>query len=753
MFEFLFKYPATVFSKGTLVLLSAWPVWILPALIAVAAVLLAIAVWRRPAGERSPIRGSRKAAIWGLQTALAALVFLLLWQPAISIATLKPQQNVIAVVVDDSQSMAIPEEGGTRLSIAQSALGSGILEKLGERFQVRLYRLGSRLERIDKLQELKASMPSTRINDALKQVVAESASLPIGAVLLLSDGADNTAGIDLEMIKNVRSRRLPIHTVGIGREQFARDLEISDVQVAPRTLADSRLSAYVSFRQRGYAGGKATLKVVENGKILAARQVTLKPDGVQQTEAIVFNAGIAGAKNLQFVVDALANEENGANNSLTRLVNVQSDRPRILYIEGEPRWEFKFIRRAMEEDRGLSLVSILRTTQNKIYRQGIDNPKELEDGFPSTVEDLFGYQAIILGGIEVTSFTSTQQELIRQFVDRRGGGLLFLAGRSGLADGGYGTSPLADLLPVSLPDKKNTFHRDPATVELTPAGRDSLICRLEGDPASNADRWKKLPYLANFQEVGEPKAGAVVLAEFLPTSKGRFPLLVTQKYGMGRTAVFASAGSWRWQMQQPLADRTHEMFWQQLLRWLATETPGRVLSSSPQPMLYDDGRLQLRARVHDTSYLAMADATVEARIIGPENTSAVVTLSPDPLQNGDYTAEWEAERPGSYLAEVLAKRGNEEIGRDVLMFRREDGVAEKFHAEQNRELLETLASETGGRYYNPRSLSNIADEIQYSEAGIATRETRDLWNMPAVFLLALLLRASEWLLRRRWGAV
>ena len=131
---------------------------------------------------------------------------------------------------------------------------------------------------------------------------------------------------------------------------------------------------------------------------------------------------------------------------------------------------------------------------------------------------------------------------------------------------------LTDLLPVNLPNRKETFQRDPANVELTAAGRDSLITRLDDDPARNVDRWKKLPYLQNFQDPGTPKAGAVVLAELLPTSRGRHPLLVTQNYGRGRTAVFASAGSWRWQMSQPLDDHTHEMFWQQMLRWLVAGT-------------------------------------------------------------------------------------------------------------------------------------------------------------------------------------
>jgi hypothetical protein len=105
------------------------------------------------------------------------------------------------------------------------------------------------------------------------------------------------------------------------------------------------------------------------------------------------------------------------------------------------------------------------------------------------------------------------------------------------------------------------------------------------------------------------------------------------------------------------------------------------------------------------------------------------------------------------VVELSAFRGSEKLGADVLPFHRQNGVAENFHREQNRDLLERLAQETGGRYYTPQSASKLPDEIAYSEAGITSREMKDLWNMPAVFILLLALRSAEWLLRRRWGVV
>ena len=101
----------------------------------------------------------------------------------------------------------------------------------------------------------------------------------------------------------------------------------------------------------------------------------------------------------------MAGEENLANNAITRLVGVSDDKRRILYVEGEPRWEYKFIRRAEDDDKIVQVASMLRTTENKIYRQGISDPKELENGFPVRPEDLFAYQGIILGSVEAGYFT------------------------------------------------------------------------------------------------------------------------------------------------------------------------------------------------------------------------------------------------------------------------------------------------------------------------------------------------------------
>jgi uncharacterized membrane protein len=752
MFEILFKYPASIFHKGHFVFLTPWPLWLLALAILAAAGLLYWHVRR----NHGMLSGLRPVVIWLLESGLVALLLFLLWHPALSIATLRPQQNVVAVLVDDSRSMSLADASGTREAAAQAVLNGGLLKSLGDRFQVRLYKFGKEPERIQRPEQLSAAEPASRIGDTLERVLAESSSLPLGAMVLLSDGADNAGGIDLETISAIRRQRIPVHTIGFGREHPQRDVEITDAVAPARALPQSKLTALVTFQNYGLSGAKTKLSIRDGAKVLASEEVTLKAEGAPQTESLVFNCGEAGPKTLEISLDPIPGEENVQNNHVTRLVNVEARKPRILYIEGEPRWEFKFIRRALDDYGNIELVTMLRTTENKIYRQGTPDPPEpheLEDGFPSKAEDLFAYQGLIIGSVEANYFTPSQQQLIRDFVDRRGGGLLFMGGRATLSDGGYPASPLADLVPTNLPEGKGTFHRDFTGQELTAAGAESVLCRLDEDAARNLERWKKMPQMANYQEAGDPKPGATVLLVSTPAGKRKTPLLVTQNYGRGRTVLFATEGSWRWKMWLPHDDKTQPTFWQQILRHLVTDTPGQVTASTPKPVLSDETKVPLRVEVRDKQYKPVTDAKVQARFMAPDGASATVELTPQPLEEGIYSGEWTAEKPGTYVADIIAGREQEEIGRDVVTFRREDGVAENFHTSQNRELLEKLSEQTGGRYYKPGEASKLANEISYSEAGISTRETRDLWDMPAIFLLALGILACEWLLRRRWGVV
>jgi len=756
MFEFLFKYPPAIFEKGKFALLAPWPVWVMLLLLLGAAGALYWNMRQNRLHGKTALSTLRSTVIWLLQTALIAVVLFMLWHPAISVARLRPQQNVVAVLVDHSRSMGIADDGKTRLQSAEDLLNTELLPDLGRKFQVRLYEFGRDATRVDQARDLKADDNATRIGDSLKHIAAEAGTMPLGAIVLLTDGGDNTGGVDRDTIAQLRQLRVPVHTVGFGPDHFSKDIEVEDVAVPARAMPNSKVSARVAFRQHGYPGEKVRLIVHENGKPIAQQEIALKPD-VEQSDTVVFNSGPAGAHSFSIGIEPQPGEENVQNNAMVRLVNVTEKRMRILYFEGEPRWDFKFIRRALidTDDNTIDLTTILRTTQNKTYTQsttGTPDRKGIEDGFPTKPEDLFQFDGLIIGSVEANYFTPAQQQMIKDFADKRGGGVLFTAGRYALNDGGWANSPLAEMMPLRLSNDK-TFVRDFTDFSLTPAGQESAICRLEENRDANLARWKKMPQLANYATMGGPKPGAVVLMDVNPAGRRPSPLLAIENYGHGRTAILATEGTWRWKMLQDHTDTTDFTFWKQLMRWLVTETPGQVVTSTPHQVLSDDTRVPLRAVVRDKNYETVPGATVEASITRPDGGTSVVQLKPDPLDPGAYTGEYSADKAGVYVTDVTAHQDKTDLGHDTISFRREDGVAENFGAAQNKELLEKLSSDTNGNYYTPSKAKRLGDEISVSEAGITAHDNLDIWDMPILFLLVLLIRGGEWLLRRKWGVV
>ncbi len=237
-------------------------------------------------------------------------MLVLLWQPAITVAELAPQQNVIAVVLDDSRSMAIADSGSdgklTREAAAQKALEDGVLAGLQKKFQTRLYRLDSRVAQAAALKDIQPAAPATHINDGLRQLASETSDLPIGAIVLLSDGSENSldgsGDLSLETINALRNRRLPVHTVGFGKEQARARCGVE--------RRKGRLPRHGRFAHPGYgypSSNEATRAVRRcwsfgmETRPLGSREITLGADGATQVETIFFSPGDAGVKSLHFL--------------------------------------------------------------------------------------------------------------------------------------------------------------------------------------------------------------------------------------------------------------------------------------------------------------------------------------------------------------------------------------------------------------------------------------------------------------------
>jgi uncharacterized membrane protein len=743
VFTLLFKHSPFAYQAGEYAFASSWPLWLLYALIALGAVLVTVSLLRQ-----KQLAWWQRLLLGTLQTALLAVLLVMLWRPVLIVERVRDRENVVAVVMDASASMAHGEAEKPRLREAVEALSSGPIEALGKTFAVRLFGFANDVEPIKTLTEVPPPGPQTRIGDALRAVLQTGASVPLAGIVIVTDGAENGGTLSEERLTEIASFGVPVHTVGVGPERNSNDLELDAIRLPQEATPGETLTAEVSIRHDAKA--RTRLRVYDGDKLLASKMLDLSADAGITTNTVEFPSGVAGVRDLRFTLDPLEGERNVINNSRTHVIDVNLRRRHILYIEGEPRWEYKFIRRAAETDKSLRLASVVRATPNRYYRQGVESPNELAAGFPKTTQELFAFDAVVIGSFEAAALSTEQHQSLRDFVDRRGGGLLMLAGRDGLSDGGWAKAPVAQTLPARLAEgSAKTFSVTPVKARLTVYGAESAINRLDDDPRRNTARWNELPELADIQPLGRLKPGAVVLLEAVERNRPQ-PLLVWQHYGRGTTYLFSTASTWRWKMRLPHEDQRHYTFWRQLLHAVASDAPPRATLTAERKVYDDERRIALYAELRDDQYKPLSDATVDLTVVSDQGTSSTQTMTASGDGDGRYRAIVDADPAGLYRVSMNAHRGQEALGSIETHFRRNDGVVEHFGTQQNRALLERIAATTGGRYWRLDDLAGLPDAMRYSKAGIVERQTLDLWNLPAVFLLLLLLKAAEWLLRLRW---
>lgn len=744
MFELLFTHPLWAYKTGQFAFASARPLWLLAVSILVAIGLIAVTLWRR-----RQLGWQLLLPVGVLQSLLAAAVLCLLWHPVLNVERVRDRENVLAIAIDASASMAYGDAEHSRLQDVAAALRKGTLAKLEDTFEVRLFGFAQATTPIDSLESMPAPGPQTRIGDSLVQVLQSAGSIPLAGIVLFSDGAENGGSLSEERLAEIASYGVPIHTVGVGPELVEGELELERLDVPTSAPVGSTVTAQVGIRHQG--AGATRLRVYDRETLVAAREIQLPGDATATSVTVDLPAGEPGTHELRFALDPLEGERNTINNARTRVVDVPATRRNILYVEGEPRWEYKFLRRAAERDRALRVASVVRTTPNKYYRQGIDSASELGEGFPVNAAELFAYDAVVIGSYEAASLRPEQHRLLKEFVDHRGGSVLMLAGRHGLAAGGWQNAAVAQTLPAQLAGRQVTaLVQKEVRVQPTLYGMQSPILRFENDPRHNADRWKSLPVLADYQTIGRLKPGAIVLLEGT-ADRTRLPILLWQHYGRGATFVLATASTLRWQMRLPPEDESHEVFWRQLLHAISATAPSRA-SIEPERLAYDDERnVRLVAELRNERFEPINDASVELRIAPQAEPAFTQPMQPSGQGDGRYVAGIDAGTPGLYRIEMTARSGGKEVGTATTHVLRSDGVAEHFGTYQHRAALERLAAMTGGRYWPLDDLAGLAAAIPYSKAGVLERQTLDLWNLPVVFLLLLALKLGEWLLRLRWG--
>lgn len=741
------------------------PLWF-----ALLVVLIIAAVWLTYLKTTRPLTKAWKTFFITVRSAVLVLLLFCLLRPVVTTTQISPQETYLGVLIDDSQSMSIADMPGerSRESLVEQALfADGLLEELGESFQIRSFRFDSSTQRIADLNDLAQEGTASSIDQALAYVDDQLRSLPLGGLVVISDGADNSAIDPAIRAQDFGNREIPLFTVGIGQEEIPQDIGIMDVSSAKTVLEGSVFNVQVALNHRGYEGQEVQLSIMDGDTQVASDVVTLGAEGVTRR----FELELTPERPELIVYDLQVELQPGEiipeNNAYSFLVDNTAKAPLdVLYIEGHPRNEYKFIRRAVQGDNSLRLATYLQTGPEKFYRQGIESPTELSSGFPRDKETLYQYEAIMLGDIEESFFTPEQLQLIEDFVAERGGGLLV----GGMVDEDFIDTPIADILPVTLvaenflpghlrggirrgthPTGELFFPR------LTRNGEFSPLLRLSGDDAANRAAWGALPELQGVYVNGRIKPGATVLLEhpLLQYQNQPLPIIASQRFGSGRSMSIATASTWRWQMMMPYEDQSHETLWRQMLRWLTVSAPERITINFDREFYNVGDEVNVTATVLNEEYEPDNDATLWMQTVNPLDQVTDTPMEWDITEDGVYRSNFTVQDEGifSLLVDVASAAGeaNPDSTEKTAAFVVTPSLREYTNAAMDAGLLSRMADASGGRYFNWQNVADLPDTIQYTPNAYSTEEQIDLWDRPWLLALLIALLCTDWIARRMKG--
>ncbi|MGH9768740.1 MAG: glutamine amidotransferase [Blastocatellia bacterium] len=760
LIQFFFKHKWSTFAKGQLGFANR-PSWVWLALTALALGSLIYFLYIRP-GYR--INSKSKLGLIALRASLLALLLILLMRPVVVVPSIIPKSTSVAVIVDDSRSMQLNDENGrSRIDAAKEILSANhqFARGLDEKFKVNLYGFSTGASKIKDANELKAEGAATDIVSAMRQTVNDQSGSALSAIILLSDGGANTSRDLGAELRDLRAKNIPVFTIGVGNPARFKDAEMSRVATPRRVLTGSAVIADALVRLSGYGALKAAVAISEDGRALKTQSLDVK-GGDAENMVIEFTPSSPGVHRYTFEIKPFDGEMTVENNAQETLIEVTDDRPKVLYIEGEPRWEYGFMRKALtKNEKNLILVSVNRTADGKFYRQGVESGGELTQGFPTTDEELFTYQGVVIGSIEANFFSYDQLKNIEQFAAKRGGGVLMLGGARSFDAGKYANTPIADLSPLYLNDQVEEYETQVVSnfkASLSARGRTHAVTRLNEDRALSAKAWEELPPISIPEMMTTAKPGATIILEAnnIHDRNRTAPLLAEERYGRGRTMALTTNDTWRWRMETPSQNNSHETFWRQLTRYLVSATPRQYEVGAERDVYTKGDLVVLRGEVNDKKFNAVTDAQVVARITKPSGATAEIPLKVNfgERQNSagaDYRNEFTPDENGLHKIEMTARRGGTTLGEAQSTFLITDRTREFHDAAQNVELLKRAAAETGGKYFPLGEANELLDEITLLEGKNSERVSKDLWDMPINFMLLIGLAGAEWFLRKRKG--
>ncbi len=805
MFEKMMKYPIDVFREGNFSFGVPLPGLLIAVLLAA---LFVATIWAYRSTQGRTQRGFRGFLIF-LRTIVLCLLAFCLLKPFLTIYHTNPDDSYLLVMVDRSKSMQITDsaDSATRLRRVNDLLfaeDEGLLEKLNAKFKVRLFAFDTTAKRVSSEALTSAEGESTDIPQALNEALDDLQGIPLSGTVLLTDGVDRS-GIDIaKFAMQIRERKLPIHTVGIGAEEGNPDLELVKVDVPRTAEEDFPVETWVTLKRKGFKGKKVKVQLTSNGRVLKTESVDMDEgsswmsqlsgtDAVSdiKTERVLLKFTPREAGTQKFEVHAELGEIEAVpqNNTKTFLLKVApTKRVKILFVDGKPRAEFGFIKRSLKNDPNIQLTDRFLTnitSDNQYYGGTRTEAAHNFRFYPDDKETLFDFDAIILGNVDASQFTPTQLENTVEFVRTRGGGLLMLGGSSSLGNhelsGSYINTPIAQCLPIELelgspppplaPRQlgRSATRSQPVRdkrykLQLTPEGKIETLMALADRPTENLERWQIMPALKGYSKVKRAKAGALVLAEH-PTERNEFGnriLIAIHNYNAGRVMVFTPHTSRRWQMIPSHEDGDQrfwhqgdnaERFWRQVAKWLTTAPKEHIQLDIAKTAYALKEPVVIEVTATDSEFQLTNNAKIRAVVLDEAGKRRALKLEQILGKDGLYTARFIPNTYGEYTVTATGTLDGENLGEQQTLFEVKTSYAEFSNAELNVTLLKTLAEGSGGKYYTMEEAAELVNQVPLVESATSKITDVDIWDIPLIFGAVIALLGFEWFLRKRGGLV
>ncbi len=693
--------------------------------------------------------------------------------------SINPQPAAGAIQKPAAGPDGTPESGDgegrtTRLAIAKGLIlkdDARLIRELQKQYKVRIYgvsnsaRLVADVDKasalgpaVESLRSLEAGGTQTRLGDGVRQVLTELRGAPPSAIVLLSDG-QTTEGEPLSKAADLAARKgVPLYTIGLGSSEPARDLELTELLVDDVVFVDDAVRFQAKLSAHGFQGQKITVRLKErdpgnddpkSDRILETKEVDAPRDGQPDRVELVHRPQVPGEKIYIIEVDPRPRELQVDNNRIERVITVRKEKLKVLFVDSEPRYEFRYLKNYLDREESIELNVVLLSSDPEFSEQD----RAALPTFPASKDALFSYDVVLFGDADTSFLSQSQMQNLVQFVTEKGGGVLFIAGES-FDPLSYRGTPLELLLPVELADARNptavvngvtSFHP-----ELTLEGRSNPIFRLGDNDVESMRIWKDLPELFWYFEAPRKKPAALVLAEH-PTvagAEGKLPLIVYQFLGAGKVMFHAFDDTWRWRFRA--GDRFFGRFWVQTIRFMARSrlVGQRVAEIQTDRRRYQRGQpIQFRVRFPNPGLApAGEDVTIQIQRKGQGPRKLTLKLMPGTKNVFEGALPQAAE--GSYEVRLLPPPSQDKPV--TAEFKVEAPINERERIEMNEPELIKVSEATGGKFYLPLDAQALLKDLpKPSKVPLDTDPPIPLWNTWPVLALFLSLITAEWVLRKR----